>query len=181
MPEIADVLLSDEKISHQARRHWIASLLSALFGAFLFASGLLIDKLYLQIGGGEERSGALLLSGVYVIASVLLLLLAARLRTSPQLAVTNNLRVIAIFGVTYTRILTIPITAIEDVRTKQGILGRTLGYSNITIQRRGYPPLAFCQIQGGDQFRREVLLLKYELSRAVRIPQGSFGMMRLVP
>ena len=180
MPEIADVLLSDEKISHQVRRHWIASLLSALFGTFLFASGLLIDKLYLQIGDGEERSGALLMSGVFVIVSVLLLLLAARLRTSPQLTVTN-LRIIAIVGVAYTRTLTIPVTDIEDVRTKQGILGRMLGYSNITIQRRGYPPLALCQIQGGDQFRREVLLLKYELSHAVRIPQGSFGMMRLVP
>jgi hypothetical protein len=180
MPEIADVLLSDEKVIHQVRRHWIAPLLTALFGMFLFASGLLIDKLYLQVGDGEERSGALLMSIVYLIVSALLLLLAVRVRMSPQLAITN-LRVIAIIGVAYTRILTIPITAIEDVGTKQGILGRMLGYSNITIQRRGYPPLALCQIQSGDQFRREVLLLKYELSHAVRIPQGSFGMMRLVP
>jgi membrane protein YdbS with pleckstrin-like domain len=180
MPEIADALFSDEKISHQVRRHWIASLLSALFGAFLFASGLLIDKLYLQVGDGEERSGALLMSGVYVVVSVLLLLLAARLRTSPQLAVTN-LRVIATFGVIYTRILTIPITAIEDVHTKQGIFGRMLGYTNITIQRRDYPPLVLCQIQDGDQFRREVLLLKYELAHSVRVPQGSFGMVQLVP
>ena len=135
----------------------------ALFGTFLFASSLLINKLYLQVGDDEERSGALLMSIVYLIASLLLLLLVARLRMSPQLAITN-LRVIATIGITYTRILTIPITAIEDVRTKQGILGRMLGYSNITIQRRGDPPLVLCQIQGGDQFRREVLLLKYELS-----------------
>ena len=110
MPELADVLLSDEKIFHQVRRHWIAPLLSALFGAFLLASGLLIDKLYLQIGDGEERSGALLLSGIYVILRCCCFCWPRGFGRHLNWQ-SHNLRVIAIFGVTHTRILTIPITA----------------------------------------------------------------------
>ena len=180
MAEFEKELFSNEKMLHQAKRHWIASLLPAVFGAFLFASGLLMGKLRLQIGEDEERSGALLMPVLYLIVSLLLFGLAVRLRASPQLAITN-LRVIVIVGLIYSRALTMPITAIEDVRMEQGVFGKMLGYSKITIQRQHHPPLVLWQIQGGDQFRREVLLSKYELARPVKISQGSLGIMRPTP
>ena len=180
MADFEKKLSSNEKFLHQANRHWIVAVLPALSGGLLLVSGLLLGKSCLQSNDDDEKSATLLLLALYFLVSVLLFVLAARLRARPHLAITN-LRVIIFIGVIYERTLTMLITAIENVRIKQGELGKMLGYSTVTIQRRKCPPLVLRQIQDGDQFRQQVLPLRYELSHPVRIPQGSFGMMRLIP
>jgi hypothetical protein len=180
MADYEKELFSNEKLLCQVNRHRIIAVLPALSGGLLLVSGLLLGKWCLQINDDDEKCATVLLLALCFLVSVLLFVLAARLRARPQLAITN-LRVIIFIGVIYERTLTMLITAIEDVHIKQGELGKMLGYSNITIQSRNYPTLLLLYIQGGDQSRRKVLLQRYELGHTVGIPQGSFGMMRLTP
>jgi len=131
---IADSLIAGETIVFESKKHWMAPIRASLTAALLVLGAWLIrwispsgDGLFGTIGGILDLIAiGLFLTGIgWIIYNIV------AWRTA-EFAVTN-MRVLREEGLASHRSSTTLLSSLSDVKTNVGMLGRQLGYGDITL------------------------------------------------
>lgn len=144
MSYIENNLIKDEEIITRTNIHW---------SIFLPAAAILILGLYRLT---SAHSGQLLL----IIGAVVGIGAYISYKTS-EFGITNK-RVIGKVGLIRRKSLEIMLTKVEGISVKQNILGRILGYGDVTVNGVGSTRETFPGIPDPTRFRK---ILQNELDR----------------
>ena len=131
---IADSLIADEAIVFESRKHWMAPVRASLTAVLLILGAWLIrwlspsgDGLFGTIGGLLD----LIALGLFLTGLGWIIYNIVAWRTA-EFAVTN-MRVLREEGLASHRSSTTLLSSLSDVTTNVGMLGRRLGYGDITL------------------------------------------------
>ena len=131
---IADSLISGETIVFESKKHWMAPVRASLTAALLILGAWLIrwispsgEGLFGTIGGLLD----LVALGLFLTGLGWIIYNIVAWRTA-EFAVTN-MRVLREEGLAKHRSSTTLLSSLSDVKTSVGMLGRQLGYGDITL------------------------------------------------
>ena len=127
---VESVLAPGERIVHRAAlSHW-----KYLFW-YLVALALVLGGLALYAGGQQDRD-ALILASVPVAGGLLLFLVALIRRKTTELVLTDR-RIITKRGFIARETVEMNLGKVESLHVSQGLLGRMLGYGDVTVVGTG--------------------------------------------
>jgi len=138
-------LLAGEHVVFRTRLHW-----SILIRPILIFLLIAVPVAYV-LTTGSWRAYA----WIPIVLGVLLILPALARRQSSEFAVTNK-RVLIKVGVFSTRSVELLLGKIEAIAVDQSLMGRLLGYGDITVTGSGGTHEGFSRIQAPLEFRRAV-------------------------
>ena len=134
MSYVAKVLEPGEEIRYQAQLSW------TIFvpGALAIIAAILIALLGMHFGNDHlyVYDAAKILAAVVGLIGILMMLAAFYQRWTTEIAVTNK-RVILKRGLVVRRTIEMNMSKVESVDVVQSILGRLLGYGDVTIRGTG--------------------------------------------
>jgi uncharacterized membrane protein YdbT with pleckstrin-like domain len=150
MSYIDNNLLAGEQVVYRARLHWILYLPAIL----LFVVAILV--LVLMASQPPENRGVLLgLAGLLIVVGLISGFLRWIDKVTSEFGVTNH-RVIIKVGLIRRRSIELLLRQVEGIGVDQGILGRILGYGQITVAGTGGTKEPFKKIANPLEFRRQV-------------------------
>jgi hypothetical protein len=157
---IAENLISNEQVTLEAQKHWIAPVRDSVIPALMIVGAGIVralspswDGLFSFVGGLMDLlSVGLFLGGIgWIVYNVF------NWRTA-RFAVTN-LRVMREEGLIKHRSSATMLTSLSDVRTNQGFLGKQLGFGDIIIYSQSGDAGVdrFRSITGPMEFRNAIM------------------------
>jgi uncharacterized membrane protein YdbT with pleckstrin-like domain len=151
MSYVKEVLQPGEEIRFRTNIHWFVYLPAIV----MFIVGLAFALWYTAIG--SQHLVLLILSGLSVLASVLLFIPAWLKRFGTEIAVTDR-RVIYKTGLMQRETTEINMAKIESVDVSQSILGRVFDFGTLTIRGTGETIEALRNIASPLQFRNAIMV-----------------------
>jgi uncharacterized membrane protein YdbT with pleckstrin-like domain len=145
MSYVDRTLLDGEQLVFRTRLHWLLYLKPFLIDLLVFLPLIW----WLWIGSARRYAW------IPVAVGLLAFLPAYVRRRSSDFAVTNK-RVMMKEGILSTRSIELLHSKIEAIAVEQSLLGRVLGYGDITVTGSGGTRELFTHIQSPLQFRRAV-------------------------
>jgi uncharacterized membrane protein YdbT with pleckstrin-like domain len=140
-------LMSDERVLHWGRLHWILFVGPGI----LLLIGLVM--LPTSPGGGENTSSVNPIGILVVIIAAIWLLKAFLTYISTELAITNK-RVIAKFGFIRRNTTELNHNKVESLNVDQGIIGRILDFGTVKIHGTGAGMSPVPKVEDPLSFRR---------------------------
>jgi uncharacterized membrane protein YdbT with pleckstrin-like domain len=147
------VMQTGETLRYSGRLHWIiyrTPLIMCLLGV---ASGVV----YIGAADNDQRNGWLIASVLLFLAALLTFLPVWFQRLTTEIVVTNR-RVIYKRGWISRRTEEMNVSKIETVDVNQSVLGRILGYGNVSIRGVGSSWEPLSQIASPIDLRNAVLV-----------------------
>src|ERR1700692_643757 len=127
-----------ERIFYETRLHWIVLLRTIVADAILTGGGIAL--LVWSIGGKHAERGEAQMIGIPGVALILLgglfLAIAMVRRNATEMAVTSK-RIIIKRGFLTTRTIELFLSRVESIDVEQSLMGRMLGYGDITVRGTG--------------------------------------------
>ena len=151
MSYVREVLQPGEEIRFRTNIHWFVYLPAIV----MFIVGLAFALWYTAIG--SQHLMLLILSGLSVLASVLLFIPAWLKRFGTEIAVTDR-RVIYKTGLVQRDTTEINMAKVESVDVSQSILGRGFDFGTVTIRGTGETIEALRNIASPLQFRNAIMV-----------------------
>ncbi len=154
-------LIKNEEIVYSTHKHWAAMLLDSLWAILLLIGAVLLSWIQPDTTTGLlgffARIIDLLRLGLFFAGLGWIIYNVIAWRTA--LYVVTNLRVFGHEGLLRRREADMLLTSISDIETKQGLLGRSLGFGNIRIiSAAGRPGTdTFTAVLRPDGFKRTIL------------------------
>ena len=160
-----NLLANGEVLLIETRQHWMAAIryLVRPIVILLIAAGLVIVSAWL--GWNEGVLGTLnqlilLIAGIMFLVSIIWLPIDL-VRWASRKYVLTSRRVMRMDGVLRKRSFDSSLEQINDIRTEQSFLGRTLGYADLTIYTASDTANeVYAQLLDGLQFKKAVLEAK---------------------
>jgi uncharacterized membrane protein YdbT with pleckstrin-like domain len=137
-------LLPGEKVLYRSKLHWQIFLLPGL------VAGILILGAIVAFIDGMTEIGLFLL-----IAAGVLILIPFTRRANSEFAVTNK-RIIVKLGFFTTRTIELLHSKVETISVYQGLMGKMLGYGDLTVTGSGGTREAFKAVASPLELRRAV-------------------------
>lgn len=159
MTYVQDNLNPGERILYSTHLHWIVLLRSILVDMVFSIGGLAL--LVWAIGGKHTERGEAQTAGIaglilIVIGSIILASGVIR-RNATEMAVTNK-RIIIKVGLLTKRTIELFLSKVESVGVEQTIIGRMMGFGNLTLRGTGGTNEPFSHVANPMEFRRQVQL-----------------------
>jgi uncharacterized membrane protein YdbT with pleckstrin-like domain len=154
-------LISNEEIVYSTHKHWAAILVDSLWPILLLVGVVVLTWIQPDSNTGVlgffARIIDLLRLGLFLVACGWIIYSVVAWRTAEY--VVTNLRVFGHEGLLRRREAETLLTSLSDIETKQGVLGRALGYGNIRIiSAAGRPGTdTFTAVLRPDGFKRNIL------------------------
>jgi uncharacterized membrane protein YdbT with pleckstrin-like domain len=154
-------LITNEEIVYSTRKHWAAVLLDSLWAILLLVGAVVLSWIQPDASTGVlgfiARIIQLVALGLFLVGVGWIIYNVVAWRTAEY--VVTNLRVFGHEGLLRRRESETLLTSITDIETKQGLVGRTLGYGNIRIiSAAGRPGTdTFTAVLRPDGFKRNIL------------------------
>jgi uncharacterized membrane protein YdbT with pleckstrin-like domain len=161
---VAQNLIAKETIEFSSKKHWMAPLRDSWIATLLIVGAFLVNWISPDaktgIAGSVGNLMDLVRTGLFVVAIVLIGYNIIVWRTA-EFAVTN-LRVVREEGFISKRSSATLITAISDVQSKVGLLGKSLHYGDLAIYTQSGDAGAdrFKTITTPDAFRNAIMTRK---------------------
>ena len=151
MSYVDENLISGEEVRYRAQLHWVALFPYYVAALLLAASGIAL----VGFGASGDTPAASIAGVVFLLAGVVLAVVAGFVRGSFEFAVTNK-RVIVKTGIIQRRTNEMFLAKVETVGVDQGLLARMLDYGTISIRGTGGTAEPFSRIAHPLEFRRQV-------------------------
>ncbi len=154
-------LISNEEIVYSTHKHWAAILVDSLWAILLLVGVVVLTWIQPDSNTGVlgffARIIDLLRLGLFLVACGWIIYNVVAWRTAEY--VVTNLRVFGHEGLLRRREAETLLTSVSDIETKQGVMGRALGYGNIRIiSAAGRPGTdTFTAVLRPDGFKRNIL------------------------
>jgi uncharacterized membrane protein YdbT with pleckstrin-like domain len=154
-------LIGNEEIVYSTQKHWAAVLVDSLWPILLLVAAVVLTWIQPDsttgVLGFFARIIDLMRLGLFLVACGWIAYNVVAWRTAQY--VVSNLRVFGHEGLLRRRESETLLSSISDIETKQGLLGRTLGYGNIRIiSAAGRPGTdTFTAVMRPDGFKRNIL------------------------
>ena len=134
MGYVERLLAPGETVLLRTRRHWIVLARWAGAALLLVVLGLAMATLSgLTLGGWPQGAGIGVWAGLGLAAIGAIAALPTWMRWSSERYLVTDRRVIQVEGVLRKQALDSSLSKVNDVRIKQGLLGRLLGYGTLEI------------------------------------------------
>jgi uncharacterized membrane protein YdbT with pleckstrin-like domain len=151
MSYVAQVLQPGEEVIAATRIHWWFLWRRTL--VFVVAAAVLVGAASAQQGAAQQA--LLALAAVALVLGLVLAIGPAITRATTELAVTNR-RIIHKTGLIRRHTIEMSRAQVESVDVEQGLLGRMLGFGDITVRGTGTTFEPFRYIAGPLQFRSAI-------------------------
>ncbi len=159
MSYLAKKLTAGEQLIYTGKLHWMM-----FFGCFirlgiLFALVLLAD--HYQIWGYVSQIGQyrnIILAGLFLVFFVLPFLRIFVIRQTTEIVITDQ-RLICKAGLISVDMQGMPLNKVENIDSNQSIMGRILGYGDITIKGSGSTPITIYNLGRLMKFRMQLASL----------------------
>jgi uncharacterized membrane protein YdbT with pleckstrin-like domain len=157
----AGQLITNEEVVYSTHKHWAAVLVDSLWAMLLLVGAVVLTWIQPDATSGVlgffARIIDLLRLGLFFVGVGWIIYNVVAWRTAEY--VVSNLRVFGHEGLLRRRESETLLTSITDIETKQGLLGRALGYGNIRIiSAAGRPGTdTFTAVLRPDGFKRNIL------------------------
>jgi uncharacterized membrane protein YdbT with pleckstrin-like domain len=151
MSYVAQVLQPGEEVIAATRIHWWFLWRRTL--VFVIAAAVLVGFATAQ--QGDARQALVVLAVVALVVGLAFAVGPAITRATTELAVTNR-RIIHKTGVIRRHTIEMSRAQVESVDVDQGMLGRMLGFGDITVRGTGTTFEPFRYIAGPLQFRSAI-------------------------
>jgi len=154
-------LITNEEVVYSTHKHWAAVLVDSLWAILLLLGSIVLTWIQPDsttgVLGFLGRIIDLLRLGLFLVGVGWIIYNVVAWRTAQY--VVSNLRVFGHEGLLRRREAETLLTSITDIETKQGLLGRSLGYGNIRIiSAAGRPGTdTFTAVLRPDGFKRNIL------------------------
>jgi uncharacterized membrane protein YdbT with pleckstrin-like domain len=157
MSYISKNLSPGERILYETRPHWIVLLRSIVADTIFTAGGAAL--LYWAVAGKHTERGESQTAGMAAMALIffggIILSIAVLRRGATEIAVTNK-RVIIKVGLLTKRTIELFLSRVESIGVEQTVLGRMLGYGDITVRGTGGTCEPFSRVAQPLELRRQV-------------------------